>query len=198
MCGRYEFCTDFEELRQIAQDALRRSSNPKGDLPRSAEILPGCLAPVMIARGDKVIGDLQTFGLLNPHKNALIINARAETVTQKPMFARNIAAQRCVVPTAGFYEWDGEKHKYHFTLPGEDAVYLAGIYDIAEDGSHFVILTTAPNASMQPIHDRMPLILRHDQVRPWLTDPVFALQMLATVPPLLHRIPCDGQLSLFD
>ena len=59
----------------------------------------------------------------------------------------------------------------------------------------YVVLTTAPNASVEGIHDRMPLILSHEQVRPWLTDPPAALTLLTIVPPALQKTCEDGQLS---
>ena len=62
----------------------------------------------------------------------------------------------------------------------------------------YVVLTTAPNASVQGIHDRMPLILSHEQVRPWLTDPQAALTLLTILPPALQKTCEDGQLSFAD
>lgn len=126
-----------------------------------------------------------------------MINARAETVCEKPMFRRSMAAQRCVIPATSFYEWDAARHKYQFALPGEP-LYLAGLYDNVDGANRFVILTTTPNASMHGIHDRMPLILRRDQIRPWLTDAESALHLLAAPPPLLERHSTDGQMSFGD
>ena len=59
---------------------------------------------------------------------------------------------------------------------------MAGIYDNVDGTNCYVVLTTAPNASVQGIHDRMPLILSHEQVRPWLTDPQAALTLLTILP----------------
>lgn len=69
---------------------------------------------------------------------------------------------------------------------------------IVHGANRFVILTTTPNASMHGIHDRMPLILRRDQIRPWLTDAESALHLLAAPPPLLERHSTDGQMSFGD
>ena len=124
-------------------------------------------------------------------------NARAETVTEKPMFRRSIAFQRCVIPATGFYEWDAAKHKYFFQMPGQP-LYLAGIYDNISGVNCFIILTTEPNDSVAPIHDRMPLLLSHEQVRPWLVDAGAALELLCSRPPLLQRTSCDGQLGFDD
>ena len=130
-------------------------------------------------------------------RGGLMINARAETVCEKPMFRRSMAAQRCVIPASGYYEWDAGKHKYFFQVPGRP-IYLAGIYDNVDGTNCYVVLTTAPNTSVEGIHDRMPLILSHDQVRPWLTDPQAALTLLTIVPPELQKTCEDGQLSFED
>ena len=105
--------------------------------------------------------------------------------------------KRCVIPATGFYEWDTAKHKYFFQMPGQP-IYLAGIYDTINGVNCFIILTTAPNDSVAPIHDRMPLLLSHEQVRPWLVDAGAALELLCSRPPLLLRTSCDGQLGFDD
>ena len=111
------------------------------------------------------------------------------------MFRDSVLARRCVVPTTGFYEWDAARHKYLFQLPGSALLYLAGLYDYVDSQGRYVILTTAPNASMAPIHDRMPLVLQREQIRPWLADTEAALALLDTAPPLLDRVSADGQQS---
>ena len=77
-------------------------------------------------------------------------------------------------------------------------IYLAGIYDTINGVNCFIILTTEPNDSVAPIHDRMPLLLSHEQVRPWLVDAGAALELLCSRPPLLLRTSCDGQLGFDD
>ena len=151
---------------------------------------------MLVSRGGKVVGELQTWGLPGP-SGRLIINARAETVTQKSLFRRSIAARRCVVPATAFYERDAARRAYTFSLP-DSPLWLAGIYDNVDGEDRFVILTTAPNASVSPIHDRMPLTLARSDIRPWLTDPAAALALLATTPPLLERQAQDGQLGMAE
>ena len=199
MCGRYLFSTqEYKEFRQIVRDAQRRSNGQHNELnfPMAGDIAPTAEAPVLIASGDKVVAEFQRWGIPG-WRGGLMINARAETVCEKPMFRKSIAAQRCVIPASGYYEWDAGKHKYFFQLSGKP-IYLAGIYDNIEGSNCFVILTTAPNERVKDIHDRMPLILNHDQVRPWLTDAQSALSLLTIVPPALQRSSEDGQLSFGD
>lgn len=198
MCGRYQFSTEkFKELRQIVQDARRHSEQPdKVKMPIVGDVTPASVAPVLVAGGDKVVARFQQWGLPGWH-GGLVINARVETVCDKPMFRRSMAGRRCVVPAAGYYEWDAARHKYFFQLP-DKPLYMAGIYDNVDGEDRFVILTTAPNDTVRDIHDRMPLILTHEQVRPWLTDPQAALELLVSAPPPLERENEDGQMSLGD
>lgn len=198
MCGRYLFSTqEYKEFQQIVRDAQSRSNGQHNELNFPAgNIAPTNVAPVLIASGDKVVAEFQRWGIPG-WRGGLMINARAETVCVKPMFRRSMAAQRCVIPASGYYEWDASRHKYFFQLPGKP-IYLAGVYDNCEGSNCFVILTTAPNEVVKDIHDRMPLILNHDQVRPWLTDAQSALGLLTIVPPALQRRSEDGQLSFGD
>ena len=167
MCGRYQFSADeYKEIRQIVRDAQRRSEqHSELNFSAAGDICPSQVAPVLVSRGEKIVGEFQQWGLPGFRGRQQIINARAETVTEKPMFRRSIAFQRCVIPATGFYEWDTAKHKYFFQMPGQP-IYLAGIYDNINGVNCFIVLTTAPNDSVAPIHDRMPLILAHEQVRP--------------------------------
>lgn len=103
MCGRYQFSVGrSEDLLRIARDVQRRGEGAQLPLP-DGDVCPAQRAPVLVCRGGKVVGELQTWGLPGPG-GRLIINARAETVTQKSLFRRSIAARRCVVPATAFYE----------------------------------------------------------------------------------------------
>lgn len=198
MCGRYQFSTsEYKEFQQIVRDAQRRSEQHNElNFPMAEDIAPTAIAPVLIANGSKVVAEFQRWGIPG-WRGGLMINARAETVCEKPMFRRSMAAQRCVVPATGYYEWDAGKHKYFFQLPGKP-LYLAGIYDNVEGVNCFVVLTTKPNATVRDIHDRMPLLLSHDQVRPWLISDQDALQLLTIVPAPLIKTRKDGQLRFED
>lgn len=199
MCGRYQFSTgEYKEFQQIVRDAQRRSSGQHNELnfPMAGDIAPTDEAPVLVASGSKVVAEFQRWGIPG-WRGDLMINAWAETVCEKPMFRRSIAAQRCVVPATGYYEWDKEKHKYFFQIPGKP-LYLAGIFDNVEGVNCFVVLTTKPNTTVHDIHDRMPLLLSSEQIRPWLTSAQDALQLLTIVPPALVKTCEDGQLTFSD
>jgi len=106
-----------------------------------------------------------------------LINARSETVAEKPTFRHAIKHRRCIVPTSGFYEWshDGSKKQpYYIQLADRSPMCLAGLWESwkAPDGSEletFSILTTTANELITPIHDRMPVILASDTFDLWLS-----------------------------
>lgn len=127
----------------------------------------------------------------------LVINARAETAADKPMFRASVASQRCVIPSTGFFEWDSQKRKYLFQLPGEDMLYMAGLYSIRDGKPCYCILTTSANDSMKDIHHRMPLVLKREQVAPWLEQPKAAGDYLRMTPPLLKKTDVEPQLRLW-
>lgn len=115
MCGRYQFSADeYKEIRQIVRDAQRRSEGNELNFPMAGDICPSQVAPVLVSRREKIVGEFQQWGLPGFRGRQQIINARAETVTEKPMFRRSVAFQRCVIPATGFYEWDSAKHKYFY------------------------------------------------------------------------------------
>ena len=105
-----------------------------------------------------------TWGFPSPKGNGLLINARAETADLKPTFSEALAYHRCLIPASGFYEWDKDKNRATFTSEDTSLLYLCGIYQLVENMERFVVLTTDANASMIPVHDRMPLFVGKDAV----------------------------------
>ena len=111
-----------------------------------------------------------------------LINARAETVAQKPSFRASFKRRRCIIPADGFYEWKGKKgnkQPYFITTPSRRPFAFAGLWEVwkrkdaaTEDPIYksFTIITTAASQTMQDIHHRMPLILKPDAYDSWL-DP---------------------------
>jgi putative SOS response-associated peptidase YedK len=107
-----------------------------------------------------------------------LINARAETVAEKPSFRKSFKQRRCLVLADGFYEWQKEgrvKQPYYIRLKSERPFAFAGLWDHWADADEKTIescalLTTEPNELMAPIHHRMPVILNPDAYDDWL-DP---------------------------
>ncbi|MCQ4863518.1 SOS response-associated peptidase [Pseudoflavonifractor phocaeensis] len=116
----------------------------------------------------------------------MVINARAEGALDKPMFRKSLLERRCVAPATGFFEWNAQKQKHIFRLPDSPVLYLGGFWNTFQGEERFVILTTAPNETIVNVHDRMPVVLREDEVEPWLRDAQTAVdRMNARQPDLL-------------
>ncbi|MCB6607493.1 SOS response-associated peptidase family protein [[Clostridium] symbiosum] len=98
-----------------------------------------------------------------------VYNARVETAPEKAMFRDCMARRRVAVPAGGFYEWNRAGEKAVFEPAAGRKLYFAGCYRFEGDEPHFVILTTEPNESVRKIHDRMPLILKQEQLESWLS-----------------------------
>jgi len=130
-----------------------------------------------------------------------LINARAETVQEKPSFLNAFRRHRCLIPTNGFYEWQRQergKQPYFVRMRDERIFAFAGLWDRWESPDDGVIetcaiLTTAANAVLAPIHGRMPVILPQAEYARWL-DP--ALKDPDSLSPLLVPFPPEGMLAI--
>ena len=208
MCGRYFWTDDaedaFEEdFPELAGEAYELRAGDYTPGMRAGDYTPGMKALAVIGKGSSVhvnsqaenedrkssdaeLGtELLQWGFPGFDKGKLLINARAESVKDRPTFADSYAERRCVLPAAGFYEWDKKKEKVIFTVPESKILYMAGIYRPYGEEKRFVVLTREANASMAPVHDRMPLILSRAEVWPWVNGGSEADDILAKVLPLL-------------
>lgn len=123
-----------------------------------------------------------------------MINARSETIPDKPAFREAYKRRRCLIPLDGFYEWrrvsKDEKQAFWITLEDEALFAVAGLWENwADPGGQtlqtFTIITTTPNALMVSIHDRMPAILKREDESTWLaeeTEPLALQQCLLPYP----------------
>ena len=186
MCGRFTLLTD-EECADI-EEIVREVEKAHGPLKSTGDIYPTNASPVLINRNGRRAAELFTWGFPNFYRKGVVINARAETAPEKPMFRSCLPGRRCVIPSAGFYEWDKEKRKYLFRQPGH-GLYMVGLYALYDNEPRFVILTTAANSTMSAVHDRMPVVLKPDRIDGWLTDSGDALRILRETPPLLDKCP---------
>lgn len=197
MCGRYHFSAELlDEIRDLTEQKDWKLE--LGVLDR--DIHPGDTAPVITAAGDQG-GSLracrQKWGYPGPGGKGLVFNARSESVFEKRMFRDSVSQRRAAVPVSWFYEWNKNKEKFTFTKEGSRILFLAGFYGRYEDGDRFVILTTQANASMAPVHSRMPLVLEREQVREWILDSAKTKELLGQEPPQLERDCEYEQQTLF-
>lgn len=181
MCGRYALYgpksrNNRETLRFYEQDVAfppRYNLSPMQDLP---------VYCVDEAQGPRLM--LMRWGFVpawakEPAKGAPMNNARAETVAEKPTFREAWRRRRCLVPMNGFYEWNRagtQKTPYYIRMQDTEMFAVAGLYEYwpgnpaASPMTTFAMLTTAANSLMEPIHDRMPVIVPRDAWDAWL-DP---------------------------
>jgi putative SOS response-associated peptidase YedK len=190
MCGRFVLFSSPEELREaFAVQQVRFQVEP------SYNVAPTQNVAVVVQREGVNTLEKMRWGLIpawakDPAIGSRMINARAETVAEKPSFKRPLKDRRCLVVADGFYEWQktGQaKIPMFIRLKSGQPFGFAGLYDVwtspeGEAVASCTIITTSANDLMQPIHDRMPVILPRSQQSTWLNP---AIQTAADVLPLL-------------
>lgn len=201
MCGRYyvddETAAEIEKLLRQMDERKRKESLQAVSRIASGDIYQGKAAPVLSGQDGSVCCKWQYWGFPGFEGKKLVFNARCESVLEKPMFRDSILHRRIVIPASWFYEWNSRKEKNTFCRSDLPILFMAGFCRRYEDGEHFVILTTAANASMEPVHDRMPLILERQEITEWMFHDAKAEGILHKTPCLLERKTDYEQLS-FD
>ena len=183
MCGRY---TGNDSESEEMWNIYKKTKTLYSDVQLSrGEIFPSNTVPVL--HGTELQPFPAKWGYPGYQGRGVIINARAETAAEKYSFKDSILNRRCVIPTTGYIEWDANKVRYRFNLPGTRMLYLGGFYKQFPDGIRFVILTTAPNESVADVHDRMPLIIMPEYMEMWINDTGSALNYLHAQMPALVR-----------
>ena len=155
----------------------------------------------MHVEDDRRVVSMMKWGLVpswskDPDIGHNMINARSEGIEDKPSFRNPLRKRRCLVIANGFYEWKTTNKKtkmpYLFTLKSGEPFALAGLWDQWKRRGKiittFTIITTTPNELIEPIHDRMPVILRKKDEARWLDPQItYAKEVL----PLLKPYPTD-------
>ncbi|MBS0249712.1 MAG: SOS response-associated peptidase [Proteobacteria bacterium] len=177
MCSRYSLVSSPEDVRAFF------GAPAVDDFPPRYNIAP--TQPVLIARNDlKGIPELHLvrWGLIPSWMRdpaalrAPLINARSETAAERPAFRGALRHRRCLIPATGFYEWSGKRAARQpnlIRLKEQNLFALAGLWEdwLGADGSEIetgTILTTAANADMAALHDRMPVIIAPEDFERWL------------------------------
>ena len=192
MCGRY--FVDDEMWREIKK-ICKQIDDSKLKVTRG-DVCPTDMAVVLMGMKEVRTEQMQ-WGFTQQYQEGLLINARAETVLSKPSFRDSMRHCRCVIPAAGFYEWNKAKEQVSFRMPQSKILYMAGIWPPTAKEKQFTILTTSPNDSVSPVHDRMPLVLTSEEIIPWIQSFDAAEKLLTKTPPFLEHKQEYEQLSLF-
>lgn len=191
MCGRF---AQIEPVTNIIKTFL--IDEVVTDLTPSYNIAPGGrIISVIKKEGRQLLVDFQ-WGLVphwakNPSIGHKMINARGESVLQKPSFRKAFRSQRCLIPVSGFYEWkkDGPTRIPYFVRLASGSIFsLAGLYDTwtsvsGEELRTCTIITTGANAIVKPIHDRMPVIIPRESQDLWLDASANNEALLALIAP---------------
>ncbi len=198
MCGRFTIFAPYDEILDHFQAETIIPFTPRYNLRPSEQALV-----VRNINAERTL-DLMQFGFrpewmtdnyIKTKKRQPYINAKAETVFDTPAFRHAARTSRCLIPTTGFYEPKGTtapRPQYYFQLPEQKLFSLAGIWTerqlaAGEIKLSFAIITTPPNDTLAPIHDRMPAIIHPDDYALWLSDS----QDSNTIRPLLK--PWQGE-----
>jgi putative SOS response-associated peptidase YedK len=206
MCGRFYIENDIEDI--IASYGIKDLKNMA---PARGEVYPGTNIPVILKKQIRTL-DFFRWGFKVSGINREVINARIETVAEKPSFRRAYSINRCIVPANAFFEWETKekiKVKYKISVEDKKLFSMAGIYDTFFDARNnpytgVVILTRPANEDMSKLHHRMPVFVSKENEERWLSKEVPNLTELTEAMEKdssikLNIVPADGiyQLSLF-
>ncbi|MEG1434085.1 MAG: SOS response-associated peptidase family protein [Gordonibacter sp.] len=179
MCGRFTMLTYDEVLDIVRSIEFGTPLNPEPEWPaRGSEAFPGSMVPLIVPGENRRLEVAEfLWGYPVSWQKSVVFNTRIESALAcGGMWSDSLRQRRCIVPTLGFCEPHRSetfrnprtgracKQQYRFTLPGSPLALLAGVYE----SNYFSVVTTEPNDNVSPIHDRMPLVLRNQEVPHWL------------------------------
>ena len=182
MCGRFAVTLPSDAMAQLFK------ARPANDLPSvpNYNICPTNTVHAIVSdEDDEGSRQLVAFrwGFLphwykTPTDGPLLINARSETIAEKPAFRAAVRARRCLIPATGFYEWtkdpEGKRLPWYIRPKGNDVLAFAGVWQSWDKGESpmktCAIVTTCANAPMSNIHHRMPVILKEEDWPLWLGE----------------------------
>jgi len=203
MCGRYTLTKPKKAIESHFQATLL-----KGEFRERYNIAPTQVMPVVVSSPAQREIETMRWGLIPSWAKDLktqspLINARAETVHEKPSFRSSFKSRRCLVPADGFYEWtkkNGGKVPYRIYLASEGLFAFAGIWAEWGKGDEgirsFSIITTEANSALQSIHHRMPVILNPDNYEHWLDASATQEDLVALLNPYPSELMAYHEVSL--
>ncbi len=206
MCGRASLSKQEKELQERFQANFYQEDIARYNPLPNFNIAPTHWHPV-ITNSEPDHFRFYKWGLVpvwatDERIGSRMINARIETLAEKPAFRQPLEQRRCIVPFDGFYEWrkepNGKKQPYLIGIDDQALFSIAGLWETwrAPDGQFipsFTLITLPPNELMENIHNRMPAILLPEQERLWLSEDLSInelIQILAPYPAkLMHAFP---------
>ena len=164
MCGRFSLTATNDELNQRFGLVLAQNLRPRWNVAPSQNSL------ILKSDGLAMTAYMAQFGFSSLKTGKRLINARSETIAEKPSFAPLLAGQRCLVIASGWFEWSAPKVPWHIQLADGRVMAMAGLYRADKKGtpSEFVIATTAADGRLSALHHRCPAVLPASQWSSWL------------------------------
>lgn len=158
MCGRYYLDLDQVNFASYGGERGVRDIRPSEE------------APVLTGAPGKRSLETMRWGFAND-RGGRIINARSESLREKPAFRDLVDRWRCAIPASGYYEWrKGDRQQFNVSRRDGRLFFLAGLYRMGADGPEFVVVTQPPVPGIARFHDRMPLLLPDDAaMEGWLS-----------------------------
>jgi len=184
MCGRKTLTKDMQSI--IEELAIEEWENPDNYLP-NYNIAPTQNSPILIDNDKRIVKSMR-WGLIpswakDDKFGAKMINARIETLTEKPSYRKLVSSNRCIVITDGYYEWKKEgdrKVPFYFKDPDDKLLTMAGLYDMWKNPDGYLIptytvITKDAQQEIAAIHNRMPVILPQKHLDTWLKTENFSI-----------------------
>jgi len=174
MCGRYSLTTDAATLAEHFQVLRQIRFQPSYNIAPSRKILNIVELDDGSRKAVNLFWGLVPSWAKDSKNSSHLINARIETIQEKPSFRSAFKHRRCLIPADGFYEWERRNGKQAFHIHRDDRqpFAFAGLWEQWQHETETLysctIITTAANALMQPIHERMPVIISPEHYHDWL------------------------------
>jgi putative SOS response-associated peptidase YedK len=197
MCGRFTLTQSPEAVAQAFDIQV-----PK--FPPRYNIAPSQPVGAIVSPADlkKRQFRLMQWGLIpswakDPSIGSKLINARSETVHEKPSFRSAFKRRRCLIAAGGFYEWQktgsGRKQPFYFSMKASVVFAFAGLWESWQGIETCTILTTSANELLKPIHERMPVIVKPEDYDVWLDPTVQQAEILL---PIFEPFPSDRMIAI--
>ncbi len=198
MCGRYSLTTaDPAQLRARFANTEWTTVEPHYNIAPGTDVLAVTTDREGVPRGERLRWGLVPNWAAESNVGFKMINARAETIAERPAYRSAFERFRCLIPADGFYEWQalpGERRKqpFHITRADGELFAFAGLWSVWHRGEpdqlrSCTIITTAANSAVAPVHDRMPVILPRAAEGLWLARDA----PLAQLQELLGGLPAE-------
>jgi putative SOS response-associated peptidase YedK len=173
MCGRFTLVTTAQDLARQFEIEIDKSLSPRYNIAPSQAVLV-----IRQDEAEKRILDVMQWGLVPSWVKDLdswksnLINARAETVGEKPSFRGAFKYRPCLIPVSGFYEWTKDKQPYYYQVRERPLFALGGLWESWSNGEDELvtctIITTKANKEAAKVHHRMPVIIQPQDYDSWL------------------------------